>query len=251
MIIAPTKTYQITDHDLLFEADESAGYTLRVRDLPDADRPRERMVTVGAGELSVAELLAIIWGVGNRNEDVLAMAKRTLKEYGEKSIANETDPQRLADTANIPLAKACQVIAGFEIGRRYYSKRAGRPIYVRNAGQAYHYLRHMGFSQKEQLVGLYLNSRYRVVHEEIISIGSMTASIVHPREVFQPAIEHGAVGVILAHNHPSGQLEPTRADIAITSQLKGAGALLGIELVDHIIVATTRYASIMEVGDGV
>jgi len=238
-------TYSLEDRDLVF-ADSPAGYVLRVRDMPDTERPRERLLEMGPSNLSVAELLAIIWGVGTAKEDVLAMSKRTLKEYGEKVISSELNPRRLAATADIPLTKACQVIASFELGRRFYSSQGGRPAQVRNAKQAYQYLKGMGSSQKEQLRGLYLNSRYQVIHDEVISIGSLTSNVVHPREVFQPAIERGAVAVILAHNHPSGRLEGTSADIKITEQLVAAGDVLGIELLDHLVITSTRYTSLMD-----
>jgi DNA repair protein RadC len=104
----------------------------------------------------------------------------------------------------------------------------------------------MGSGTKEQLRGLYLNSRYQLVHDEVISIGSLTSNIVHPREVFQPAIEHSAVALIIAHNHPSNVLEPTEADIAITEQLISAGKVLGIDLLDHLVITKSKYISIME-----
>jgi len=236
--------YNLEDRDLVFR--EPGSYVLRVRDLPDAERPRERLLEVGPGNLTVAELVAIIWGVGSAKEDVLAMARRTLKEYGEKAISNEQNPKRLAESAGIPLTKACQIVAGFELGRRFYAAQAGRPAQVRNAKQAYRYLKNMSDSNKEQLRGLYLNSRYQVIHDEVISIGTLTANLVHPREVFQPAIERGAVAVILAHNHPSGRLEGTTADIKITEQLVQAGDVLGIELLDHLVITPNRFTSLMD-----
>ena len=243
----PTSSaYPVVDHDLIFSEQENQ-YVLRVKDLPEDERPRERMLESGPGELSVAELVAIVWGVGSKSEDVLAMAKRTLHEYGEKTIANELSPKRLSEGAEIPLTKACQIIAGLELGRRFYARQAsGRPVHIRNAKQAFQYLKEMGNSQKEQLRGLYLNSRYRIVHDEVISIGSLTSNVVHPREVFQPAIERGAIAVILAHNHPSGQLEPTSPDIHITEQLIAAGKVLGIELLDHLVIVPGQYVSILD-----
>jgi DNA repair protein RadC len=240
-------SYVVTDQDLVFtEADDQ--YVLRVRDMAEDDRPRERMLRNGPGSLSVAELVAILWGVGNRKEDVLEMARRTLQEYGEKAITNELSPERLSQTASISLTKACQVIASLELGRRFYARQSsGQPVHIRNAKQAFQHLKDIGRSQKEQLRGLYLNSRYQLVHDEVISVGSLTSNVVHPREVFQPAIERGAVAIILAHNHPSGQLEPTMADINITEQLIAAGKLLGIELLDHLVIAAGKYVSIMEV----
>ena len=101
---------------------------------------------------------------------------------------------------------------------------------------------------KEQLRGLYFNSRYQLIHEETISVGSLTANIVHPREVFQPALERGAVAVIVAHNHPSGDTQPTIADREVTHQLQAAGAILGIELLDHLIITRDTYKSLLEAG---
>lgn len=245
MIDTITRPYNLSDTDLVFR-ESTSQYVLRVRDMPDDERPRERMLELGPGNLSVAELVSILWGVGSRKEDVLAMARRTLKEYGEKAISNELSPQRLAESADIPLAKACQVIAGFELGRRFYATQAGRPAQVRNAKQAYQYLKDIGSSQKEQLRGLYLNSRYQVIYDEIISVGTLTSNIVHPREVFRPALERGAVAVIIAHNHPSGRIEPTLADISITEQLLAAGDVLGIELLDHLVITSTKYTSVLD-----
>lgn len=247
ILIDQPKAYAVTDQDLVFRENESQ-YVLRVRDMDEDDRPRERMLKEGPESLSVTELVAVMWGVGSRKEDVLAMARRALREYGEKAIANELDPNRLSQTAGIPLTKACQVIAGLELGRRFYARQpTGQPVHIRNAKQAFQHLRDIGRSQKEQLRGLYLNSRYQVVHDEVISVGSLTSNVVHPREVFQPALERSAVAVILAHNHPSGRLEPTSADIEVTEQLMAAGKVLGIELLDHLVITADKYVSIMEV----
>jgi DNA repair protein RadC len=241
--------YAVQDRDLLFTERETQ-YVLRLRDMDEQDRPREKMLQNGPAGLSVAELVAILWGVGNQKEDVLAMARRTLREYGEKAIMNELNPHRLSAAADIPLTKACQIIASLELGRRFYARQtSGQPVHIRNAKQAYQHLRDIGHSKKEQLRGLYLNSRYQVVHDEVISVGSLTSNIVHPREVFQPAIEQGAVAVILAHNHPSGKVEPTLADIHITEQLIAAGKVLGIELLDHLVVTATKHVSIMDLVD--
>lgn len=176
------------------------------------------------------------------------MAQRITHEYGGKALAATDDPQRLADATDIPLTKACQIVAGFEIGKRFYSQQYGRPVFIRNATQAYTHLRGMAESQKEQLRGLYLNSRHRLIHEEVVSIGTLTANIVHPREVFRPAIEHGAVAVIIAHNHPSRDATPTEDDLEVTSQLVAAGKLIGIDLLDHLVIGDSHYLSILESG---
>lgn len=239
-------TYILHDHDTVLHA-PSSEYVLRVRDLPSSERPREKMLATGAANLSQAELVAVLWGVGTRSEEVLAMAKRALHEYGEKAILHETKPDHLAAALGIPLTKACQLIAAFELGRRAYgTSRSGGPLQVRTMDQAYHFFQTMGAQPKEQLRGLYLGSQYQVVHDEVISIGSLTSNVVHPREVFEPAISHGAVAIIIAHNHPSGSLEPSDADVEITRQLMEAGKVLGIDLLDHLIVTKLGYSSVLE-----
>jgi DNA repair protein RadC len=237
-------TYVLHDHDKVV-GEYEAPYVLRVRDLALQDKPREKMLAGNASDLSAAELIAILLGVGTRKEEVMAMANRILKEYGERAILNETDPNRLSETLQIPLGKACQIVACFELGRRYFAETGKRPVYVRTAQQAYGYLKGIDSSQKEQLRGLYLNSRYQVIHEEVISVGSLTANIVHPREVFQPAIKYGAVAVIIAHNHPSGILQPTEEDLEVTRQLTYSGKILGIDLLDHLIIADGDFVSII------
>lgn len=241
-----TTSYTLADRSTIIGEDHTNQYVLRVKDLPNDEKPREKLVQVGARNLTLPELVTVLWGVGTKKEEVMAMAKRLVREYGEKALMAETDPQRLADALDIPLGKASQVVAGFEIGRRFYAERAGKPLYVRNAQQAFEHLQPITHSNKEQLRGLYLNSRYEVIHDEVISVGTLTSNLVHAREVFQPAIEHGALAIILAHNHPSGHLTPTEADIAVTQQLIEAGKVLGIDLLDHLVIANNHFVSIME-----
>lgn len=236
--------YMIHDNNLLLGGE--TPYILYIRDMPLEEKPREKLQRLGPGNLSIAELVAIILGVGTRKEDVMVMSRRIISEYGEKAIVSETDPKRLSETLAIPIGKAQQIIASIEFGRRMFSTQAGKPVFIRTASQAFQHLRHIGHLPKEQLRGLYLNSRHELVHEELISVGSLTANIVHPREVFLPALSHGAVAVIIAHNHPSSSTIPTQADLSVTTQLRAAGRLLGIELLDHIIVAGDNYQSIME-----
>jgi len=233
------------DSDLIM-GEGDARYILRVRDRPAEDKPREKLLSMGPAHLTHAELVAILLGVGTRKEEVMGMAHRILREYGEKAIVNERNPQRLSDSLQIPITKACQIVASFELGRRFFQIKAGKPVFVRTSRQAFAHLRGMAVLQKEQLRGLYLNSRYQVIYEEVISIGTATANIVHPREVFQPALEHGAVAVIIAHNHPSGVLTPTSDDLIATDQLVAAGKVLGIDLLDHLIIADDQFISLAE-----
>lgn len=245
MLAQAVSRYTLQDGDLQ-TAHGGAGYVLRVRDMDDEDKPREKLLKNGPQNLSMTELMAVLWGVGTRKEDVLAMSHRVLREYGERTIMYETNPRRLSEALDVPLTKACQIVVSFELGRRYFERRGGKPHYIRTAEHAYQYVASMADAPKEQLRGLYVNSRYQLIHDEIISIGSLTANIVHPREVFRPAIERGAVALIIAHNHPSGSLKATQEDRLITSQLVLAGQVLGIDLLDHLIITRSGYASIME-----
>jgi len=237
------KNYTLSDRDLVFNHLEKQ-YVFRVRDLPLGEKPREKLIERGPESLSVNELLAIILGVGTKKEEVLAMSSRIIKEYGEKSIAYQTNAKKISEDLGIPLTKACQIVAAFELGRKFFQKNTSGAVTIRTPRQAYEYLKDMRDLPKENLRGLYLNSRYRLVHDEVISIGSLTANVVHPREVFKPAFEYGAVAVVLAHNHPSGSTQPSPADIEITRRLIKAGRVLGIDLLDHIIIAKNRYVSI-------
>lgn len=238
--------YTLNDADIIMGEGDALYKITRIRDMSETDKPREKMLALGPGSLTHIELVAVLLGVGTRKEEVMVMANRIIREYGERAIVNEKNPQRLSDTLNIPITKACQIVASFELGRRAYQQKAGKPLYVRTASQAYEHLKSMGSLQKEQLRGLYLNSRYQVIYEEIISVGSLTANIVHPREVFQPALEYGAVAIIIAHNHPSGIVEPTGEDIIATKQLVAAGKVLGIDLLDHLVITSTTYISMIE-----
>jgi len=234
--------YTMTDTDLVFSKNKQ--YVLKLRDLAEEDKPREKLIKSGPDLLSVSELLAIVLTVGTKKEDILSMTSRIIKEYGEKTIANQTNPKTIQKEFGLPLAKACQIVACFELGRRFFQKSEHGHATVRTAKQAFEYLKDMGNLPKEHLRGLYLNSRFKIIHDEVISVGSLTANIVHPREVFKPAIEYSAVAVILAHNHPSGSAVPTQSDIAITKQLAKSGKILGIDLLDHLIITKNKFSQI-------
>lgn len=244
-IINPNKDiYLQRDGDLILD-NQDKKYILKFRDLPAEEKPRERLIKHGPANLSVAELLAIVLNVGTAKEDVLAMSRRLLREYGDSVIVSQKDPKKIAALLGIPLIKSCQLVACFELGRRFFKTSAGgKPIVIRTASQVYEYLKDMRELSKEHLRGLYLNSHYQLIHDELISIGSLTANIVHPREVFRPALEYSASAVILAHNHPAGISKPSDADILITQQIVEAGKILGINLLDHVIIAKNKYESI-------
>lgn len=236
-------SYSLKETNLFLDG-ASREYVLKVRDLPSESRPREKLIESGPSALSLPELLAIILNTGNQNEDVICMSTRIFREYGEKSIIAEKDATKLSADLEIPIVKACQVIACGEIGRRFYEKNESGFTVVRTAKDVYEYLYDMRNLPKEHLRGIYLNSHNRVVHDEVISIGTINTNIVHPREVFRPAIEYSAAAVILAHNHPSGVATPSVQDLEITEQIVQAGKILGINVLDHVIITKDTYTSI-------
>ncbi len=241
--------YIITDNDLILDVDagiraEVKEYVLKVRDLPEDHKPREKLIKFGPEVLSLQEILAVILNTGTKKEDVLEMANRIMREYGERSIVAEHNPQKLADSLGIPLGKACQIVACGEMGRRLYQKNTSGFVTIRSAKDVYEYLSDMRNLPKEHLRGIYLNSHSRVIHDEVISIGTINSNVVHPREVFRPAIEYSAAAVVLAHNHPSGIVTPSQADIEITRQLIAAGKLMGIHVLDHVIITKDAFISI-------
>lgn len=237
------KLYSLMDTDLFLDGG-TREYILKVHDLPLENQPREKLINQGPEILSLQELMAVVLNTGTKTEGVLEMSSRIIREYGEKSIVAERDATKLSEGLNIPITKACQIIACGEIGRRIYEKNDSGFAVIRSAKDVYEYLTDMHNLPKEHLRGLYLNSHNRVIHDEVISIGTINTNIVHPREVFRPAIEHSAAAVVLAHNHPSNVATPSAQDIEITQQLIQAGKILGINVLDHVIITKDTYMSI-------
>lgn len=236
--------YKISDRSFVLNHGKQYKI-LKVTDMPEEDRPREKMLKLGTTALSSAELMAIVLGVGTKKEEVFAMSTRLIREYGEKGIAYQKDPKIIEKDLKIPETKACQIVACFELGRRFYQKKPGSLITIRTANQAFNHLRDMGNLNKEQFRGLYLNTHYQLIHDEVISIGTLDASLVQPREVFRPALEYSAAAIIIAHNHPSGIIKASRADIEITNKLIEAGNILDIEVLDHLIIGKNKFSNVI------
>lgn len=225
-------------------SEEGKRYVKTLRDLPNEEKPREKLAKYGPAVLSVNELLAVVLNVGTKKEEVLHMATRVVQEYGERSLASQRNPKQLSEDLDIPLGKAAQIVACAELGRRFFQRNKNGLAVLRTAKDVFQHVKDMRNTSKEHLRGLYLDAHYRVIHDEIISIGTVDASIIHPREFFKPALEHAAAGAIAVHNHPSGVAEPSKADIEVTNQLTKAGTILGIDLVDHVIVTEDAFMSI-------
>ncbi len=241
--IAP---YVLSETELLMEDGDvfSKQYVLKIRDMPESDKPREKMIHSGPGALSVAELVAVILNTGTKKEDVMSMASRIVRDYGERTLVGHTNPHVLAKNLDIPIVKATQIVACAELGRRFFKKQDFGLTVIRNAKDAFDYLRDMRTLPKEHLRGIYLNTHHRVIHDEIISMGTVNANLIHAREVLRPAIEYGAAAFILAHNHPSGVATPSAADVEVTKRIAEAGKIIGIPLLDHVVITKNTFISI-------
>jgi len=215
---------------------------IKIKELPHDEKPREKLRKFGPHALKNFELLAVILGRGTRREGVLELSRRLMKQYGKQAVFHEGDVEKLMGLFNISFVQACQVVACFELGRRLFSKE--REIFLRSPEEVYDYVKEMSLLKKECLRGLYLNTRNKLIKDEIISIGTLDRSISHPREIFSPAVLYSAASIILVHNHPSGDPTPSPEDIEFTKRIKEASRIMDIELLDHIIVGDGRFVSL-------
>jgi len=209
--------------------------------------PRERLAQLGHEALRDEELLAILLGTGYRGHTVHEVARSILSERSREELA-AMDLASLARLRGVGPAKACLLVAAFELGRRALRRDLGTRPVLSAPADALPLLADIRAEQREHFLCLYLNARNQLIHKEVISIGSLSASIVHPREVFRPALAHTAASIILAHNHPSGDVTPSRDDIELSQRLRRAGELMGVDVLDHIIISAMDYLSLKERG---
>ena len=220
---------------------------MRIKDFAVENRPRERLKKHGPSVLSDAELLAVIFGNGTRNENVIDMSQRLIAEYGLDKMSN-LSLNELQKIKGIGPAKASQISAVFELNRRC-ALSANEKTPVRTAYQAYEYARQIiGDRGQECFLVMYLDTKNRVIKHEVTSIGTLNSTQTHARDVFRTAVKENTNAIIIAHNHPSGDPAPSREDSDITKDLRSAGEVLGIEILDHIIVGRESYHSFKEQG---
>jgi DNA repair protein RadC len=212
--------------------------------LPESDRPRERLLELGPGALTDRDLVAVILGTGGDGVGVMELAERVTRAVNLRLLPSVPAEELLA-VRGLGKARVAQLLAAAEMGRRLWPDGEAASL-VRGPEAVFQLTRDIRASNREHFVGFYLNTRNQVLRREVISIGSLNASIVHPREVFTPAVAVSAASLILAHNHPSGDPTPSEEDLAITRRLMEAGRLLGIDVLDHVIVARDSYASFKE-----
>jgi DNA repair protein RadC len=224
-----------------------ASLPRRVQDLPPEDRPRERLARHGAPALSSRELLALLVGSGSRQASALDVADRLLGS-GLRGLAARSLGE-LEGTHGLGRAKAARVLAALELAARLGADAGAPAAAFRTPAESAAYLIPRYAARPVETFGLLaLDVRRRLKHEAVISVGCLTASLVHPREVFQEAVVARAAGLILFHNHPSGDPEPSAEDVALTRRLAQAGALMGIEVLDHIVLGAGRFVSLKERG---
>lgn len=224
--------------------------------LPREERPRERLLRLGPEQLSDAELLAILLGTGKKGLSVIDLARQVLHHCESKDPGNGLrtllqlrDAELKQAFPGIGVAKLCQILAALHLGLRASTAPMPKRVDLSNPRAVFQFLApRMSHLDREQFVVVLLNAKNHVLDVESVSEGTLTASLVHPREIFKSAIRRSAHAMILAHNHPSGDPSPSREDREVTQRLVSAGRLLGIEVLDHLVIGDGRYVSFRERG---
>ncbi len=224
-------------------------YRLTISNMPEELRPRERLREVGPGALSLAELLAIILRIGSRQETALELAHRILLDPRGLRFLAEATFDELCQIKGIGLAKAAQIKAALELGKRLACLEPDLKPAIHTPEEASNLvMEEMCYLDREYFRVVLLNTKNRVLVVETVSIGSLNASLVHPREVFKRAIQKSAAAIILVHNHPSGDPAPSPEDLEVTQRLCEAGRVVGIEVLDHIIIGDHVFTSLRAKG---
>ena len=221
---------------------------ITIKKMPESERPREKLLTYGVSSLSNTELLAIILSTGTRKTSAIDLATNILYSTQEGlRFLTDCTVEELCEIKGVGLAKASQIIAAVELGKRIALTSKTNNYKIRTPDDVNNLLmEEMRYLKKEHFNIILLNTKNEVIAVENISIGSLNASIVHPREVFVRAIKRNSSSIILEHNHPSGDPQPSNEDISITKRLIEAGKLIGIEVLDHIIIGDNVYISLKE-----
>ena len=212
--------------------------------IPETDRPRERFIRHGPEALKTAELIAIILGSGTKETPVLLLSQAIVTKFGDLKGLAEATIEEFCQIKGMGPAKAIQLCAALTLGIRASQNLPQAKSLIQTPAQAYETLRSLFAHEKRELfVALLLDTRANLINHQIISIGTLSNTLVHPRELFYPAIRHKAASIIIAHNHPSGDPTPSREDLALTKTLLEAAALMDIPINDHLIITDTGYLS--------
>ncbi len=225
------------------------GRRVTIKDLPETERPRERLIEAGEERLSDVELLAIIIGGGSQKETALDLARRLVSAFGTFRRMARCAVGELTRVHGIGPAKAARIKAALAIARRYASEKLPAGTVIAGSEQVSRYMREkLAGLKKEHFYSLMLDIKNRLIREERVAVGSLSENVVHPREVFRTAIAESAARVIFVHNHPSGNPEPSPQDRRLTARLCEVGDLVGIQVIDHVIVGQSEYFSFAEKG---
>jgi DNA repair protein RadC len=223
-----------------------------IKEWPEEERPRERLLCFGSGGMSTAQLLAIILRTGGRDKSAIGLARELLMQFDSLGEMEDASVAEFSEIKGMGSAKIAQLKAALELGRRLIQSRKGgatlKPSF-QNSRQVYEYYlpKFIGL-KKERFICALLDSKNRIFKETVVSDGTLTASLVHPREVFRYAIKEAAASVMFLHNHPSGDPEPSKDDINITKRLVETGHIIGINVLDHLVISEKRYSSLLEGG---
>ena len=219
-----------------------------IKEIPLNDRPREKMAVNGAAVLTDAELIAILLRTGTAEKSAIDIASEMTADGGlYKRLAGITRLNELTNIKGLGQAKAATVLAALEIGRRIASAKPLEKIHLSCPQDVADFLMpRLRYAAKEQFVVILLNNKNKVIGTEVVSEGSLSSSIVHPREVYAPAILHHAAAIMVAHNHPSGDPKPSTEDTEVTRMLARSGKVLGIPMIDHVIIGDGNYYSFLE-----
>ncbi|WP_284637885.1 RadC family protein [Paenibacillus silviterrae] len=225
------------------------SHNMTLRDVPNEERPRERMIQYGAAALNNAELLAILLRTGTIQESAVHLGQRLLAQSGGLRSLSDLSLQQLMEIKGIGATKALQIMAGIELGRRMARTTLEETVTIRSPQDVAKLLmEELRYLNKEHFVCLFLNTKNHVIGQETLSMGSLNASIVHPREVFRAAIKRSSASIVCAHNHPSGDPTPSQEDIQLTRRLVEAGEVIGIDVLDHIVIGDHKFVSLKELG---
>ncbi|MCX8069363.1 MAG: DNA repair protein RadC [Thermodesulfovibrionales bacterium] len=221
----------------------------KIKEMPENERPRERLLNYGAGSLSEAQLLAIIIRTGSGNKNAITLAMELLNKFGSLNEIEKASLNEFKDIKGLGMVKVAQIKASLELGKRLISEKSDFHVFFHNSKAVFEYLlpKLKGIRQ-EKFICLILDVKNRLLKEHEVTTGILNESLIHPREAFREAIKEAGASVIFVHNHPSGDPEPSPKDLAITDRLCKTGDIIGIKVLDHIIIAEDCFASMKERG---
>ena len=219
---------------------------MNIKKLPDQERPREKLLTQGKEMLNNAELLAILLRTGTREKSAIEVAQEiiAMNDDGLPGLCENT-PEELAHVKGVGKAKACQILAAIELGRRVATHPRKKRVSIGNPGDIVNlFMEKMRYYKEEHFCALLLDTKGKIIEEVEVSVGDLNSAPVHPREVFKQAVKRSAAAVVLIHNHPSGDPTPSQDDLNITKRLAESAGILGINVLDHIIIGDGVYTSL-------